>query len=87
MSGRLAKIENEKEFPARERTIATEDYEKYGVEMADILPKYFEAVADHHRSRPRRICCFAMLCAPCISPFASRIWGLYVVCIQVLVVK
>ena len=49
ISGRLAKIENEKEFPARERNIASVEYENYGQEMANILPKYFEAVQDHHR--------------------------------------
>jgi len=33
-----------------QRKIATEEYEKYGIEMAEILPKYFEAVHDHHNS-------------------------------------
>jgi len=53
IAGRLAKIENEKEFPERERKIATDEYEKYGEEMATILPKYFEAVQDHHREYER----------------------------------
>jgi len=49
IAGRLSKIENEKEFPAFQRKIVKEEYEKYGVEMAELLPKYFDAVADHHR--------------------------------------
>jgi tetratricopeptide (TPR) repeat protein len=49
IAGRLAKIDNEKEFPVRDKEIAETEYEAYGNEMAKILPKYFEAVDDHHR--------------------------------------
>ena len=48
IAGRLAKLDNEKEFPEFHK-IALAEYEKYGHDMAEHLPKYFEAVEDHHK--------------------------------------
>ena len=36
------------QFPEYQRKIALTEYELYGKEMAEIIPKYFEAVEDHH---------------------------------------
>jgi hypothetical protein len=49
IAGRLGKITDDKAFPPRERSIAKDEYEKYGEDLTKILPQYLEAVEDHHR--------------------------------------
>ena len=53
IAGRLVAITDEKEFPKAQREVATNEFEKYGFEMAKILPQYFDAVLDHHREYDR----------------------------------